>query len=96
MAAPFIPNGARQIRTDFSGVTSLRQLTSEEWTQLRQADPKKYAQLENELNGTGSPTPTPDGSPRPSPAVFEKSVNGYVQPQEQNKVRRFVNGILQD
>ena len=76
------------MRTDFSDVTSLRQLTSEEWTRLRQSDPAKFKTLEAELDG---PTVQKADTPR----NLEISVNGYVQNRDETKGQRFVNGILQ-
>ena len=77
------------MRTDFSDVTSLRQLTSEEWARFRQADPTKFKTLEAELDG-GATVQKAD-----APRNLEISVNGYVQNRDETKGQRFVNGILQ-
>ena len=78
------------MRTDFSDVTSLRQLTSEEWTRFRQSDPAKFKTLEAELDGGSGGVQKAD-----TPRNLEISVNGYVQNREETKGQRFVNGILQ-
>jgi hypothetical protein len=76
------------MRSDFSNVTSLRQLSSEEWTRFRQSDPARFAALETELNGGGV-------QKADTPRKLEISVNGYVQNREEVTGQRFVNGILQ-
>ena len=74
------------MRTDFSDVKSLRELTADEWVRFRQSNPKRYAELETELNGVQKAD---------TPRTLEISVNGYVQNRDETKGQRFVNGILQ-
>jgi hypothetical protein len=75
------------MRMDFSQVTSLRELTSDEWIQFKQSDPNRYAALEAELNGV----PKVGDVPR----VLARSRNGLIQSADQVKEVRFINGILQ-
>lgn len=74
------------MRSDFSNIKSLRELSSDEWTRFRQSEPTRFKELEAELNVVQKPD---------APQVLEVSVNGFVQNREETKGQRFVNGILQ-
>ena len=85
----YTPKPKKVVRTDFANVASLRELSSDEWNQFKQAEPARFKELEAQLNGKPPAVQHPDN---PAAPAFEKSTNGFVS--EVNEVR-YVNGIRQ-